>query len=132
MSTPLFTFFETDSTLLNIVPAGDEQTIRASLLQIGKSNVRPFAMELTQKRLLLRGISQTNFFDKYGVFGKIHHEHYAQQRGNAAVRRTRERLSGDYFWYYKVLMDEREPNWFYALNEFRNVLHNHGQRVNAL
>lgn len=130
MSTPLFTFWETDSTLLNIVPAGDEQNNTASLIKIGNAVLDPASQWNTQKAAFAAGKSDANFLintaylARYTTDTTLNIEamrQYAQQ----------EQANGfteDYFLVLqKVIMDEENPLVLHALNNLETYYANHGK-----
>lgn len=135
MSTPLFTFWETDSTLLNIVPAGDEQNNTASLLKIGNAVLDPASQWNTQKAAFASGKSDANFLintaylARYTTDTTLNREamqRYAQQEQENG-------FPEDYFLVLqKVIMDDENPLVLHALNNLETYYANHGkEEVNA-
>lgn len=130
MSTPLFTFWDVDSTLLSIVPAGDEQNNTTSLLQIG-NNVQDPAMQWeSQKAAFRAGKSESNFLINLGYLARYAADtslniaamqRYAQQEQSQG-------FSGDYFLVLqKVIIDDENPLFLYALNNLDAMFKKHGQ-----
>lgn len=136
MSTPLFTFWETDSTLLSIVPAGDEQNNTASLLKIGKAVLDPASQWNNQKAAFASGESDANFLINLAYLARYTSDttqnieamrRYAQQEQDNG-------FTGDYFLILKkVIMEDENPLFFHALNNLETYYAQHGkEEVNAV
>lgn len=132
MSTPLMTFWSVDSTLLSIVPAGDEQNNEKSILDFAKKALEPQSQWQTQKRAFYSGESSPNFLINLAYLARYTTDTLLNLE---AMNRYAENLRMDNFKtdafvvIQKVLMDDENALFIHCLNNLDEYYQKYGQKT---
>jgi thioredoxin-related protein len=131
MSTPLMTFWSADSTLLSILPAGDEQNNELAILDFGKRALDPKSQWKTQKSAFHQDENDPNFLINLAYLARYTSDTLLNI---AAANKYTTILSLDNFKndgflvIQKVLMDFDNPLFLYCINNLELYYSKYGQK----
>ena len=132
MSTPLMTFWSADSTLLNIVPAGDEQNNENGILEFAKKALEPQSQWQTQKKAFYSGENNPNFLINLAYLARYTSDTLLNLE---AMNRYAAYLSLDNFKndafvvIQKVLMDDENALFMHCINNLEEYYQKYGEKT---
>jgi thiol-disulfide isomerase/thioredoxin len=132
MSTPLMTFWSTDSTMLSILPAGDEQNNEQGILDFGEKALEPQYQWEAQKKAFHGGENYPNFLINIAYLARYTSDTLLNL---AAMKKYAEYLSSENFRYdgflviQKVLMDDENLLFMNCVNHLDEYQSKYGRKV---
>jgi len=132
MSTPLMTFWSSDSTLLSILPAGDEQNNEQGILEFGRKALEPQYQWETQKKAFHDGENYPNFLINIAYLARYTSDtllNLAAMKKYAAYLSSENFRDDGFIVIQKVLMDDENLLFLYCVNHLDEYQSKYGEKA---
>ncbi len=130
MSTPLLTFWKTDSTLLALYPSGEEQNNENEIVEMGKKSLDTHVNWPAQLKAFKRGLTQPGFLVNLAFTARFVSDtllNISAMNKYADYLQSSGYQDDGFMVLNRVIMDDENPVFMHALNNRQRYYEKYGE-----